>query len=212
MGEASHPGPMTPSSSCGAESEARLRGVRAGEASNPCPPTRRSARLQGVRADHRRSLVVEVAPKVVDATAVDLSDTMDGENDLADSEAVPVFNSMDSDEEDEFDRTVAQSRSMEDAPRSPPDEEFLDHFQQDLLRTRRRVRRRVQDSVSDAPEVGRTDGRSRRPSRRVVLVPGSEEGAPQSIQDRVPSTESFCAGTEEGLGAVWCLGLPNERV
>ena len=43
--------------------------------------------------------------------------------------------------------------------------------------------------VSDAPEVGRTDGRSLCPSRRVVLVPGSEEGAPQSIQDRVPSTE-----------------------
>ena len=53
----------------------------------------------------------------------------------------------------------------------------------------RRVRRRIQDSVSDAPEVGRTDGGSRRPSKRVVLVPGSEEGTPQSIQDRVPSTE-----------------------
>ena len=71
----------------------------------------------------------------------------------------------------------------------PPDEEFLDQFQQYLLSsTRRRVRRRVEDSVSDAPEVGRTDGGSRRPSRRVVLVPGSEEGTPQSIQDRVPST------------------------
>ena len=61
--------------------------------------------------------MVEVAPNVVDATAVGLSDVMDGENDLAVSEAVPVFNPMDSDEEDEFDRTVAQSRSIEDAPR-----------------------------------------------------------------------------------------------
>ena len=54
---------------------------------------------------------------------------MDGENDLAVSEAVPVFNPVDSDEEDEFDRTVAQSRSIEDVPRPPPDEEFLDQFQ-----------------------------------------------------------------------------------
>ena len=30
----------------------------------------------------------------------------------------------------------------------------------------------------------RTDGGNRRPSRRVVLVPGSEDGTPQSIQDR----------------------------
>ena len=59
---------------------------------------------------------MEVAPNVVDATAVDLSDVMDGENDLAVSETVPVFNPTDSDEEDEFDRT-AQSRSIEDAPR-----------------------------------------------------------------------------------------------
>ena len=66
MGEASHPGPLTPSSSGGAESEARLRGVRVGEASNPGPQTRRSARLQGVRADRRRGLVVEVAPNDVE--------------------------------------------------------------------------------------------------------------------------------------------------
>ena len=38
---------------------------------------------------------MEVAPNVVDATAVDLSDVMDGENDLAVSAAVPVFNPMD---------------------------------------------------------------------------------------------------------------------
>ena len=31
----------------------RLRGVRVGEAWNPGPPTRRSASLQGARADHR---------------------------------------------------------------------------------------------------------------------------------------------------------------
>ena len=123
---------------------------------------------------------VEVAPNVVDATAV-VSDTMDGENDLACSEAVPAFNPMDSDEEDEFGRTVVQSRSIEDAPRPPPDEEFFGPFS--AMRTRR-VRRRVQDSVSDAPE---RDG-GRRPSRRVVSVPGSEEGAPQSIRDKVPST------------------------
>ena len=176
-----------------------LRGVRVGGGVKS-RSTRRSTRLQGVRVDHRRGLVVEVAPNVVDATAVDLSDVMNGENDLAVSEAVPVFNPMDSDEEDEFDRTVAQSRSIEDAPRrprvqprclsqhpqhqhrplpcgrlvntpvgfqvfqsqgpqcSPPDEEFLDQFQQDLLSgTRRRVRRRVQVSVR------RTDGGSRRP-------------------------------------------------
>ena len=111
-----------------------LSGVRVGEASNPGPafqfPTRRSGRLQGARADHRRGLVVEVAPNVVDATAVDLSDVVDGENDLP---VVPVLNPMDSDEEDEFDaissvtvneplihrfnRNVAQRRSIEDAPR-----------------------------------------------------------------------------------------------
>ena len=60
-----------------------LRGVRVGEASNPGPirqladsqlPTRRSARLQamGSTAGHRRGLVVEVIPNVVDAIAVAL--------------------------------------------------------------------------------------------------------------------------------------------
>ena len=67
-----------------------LRGVRVGEASNPGPsrqlspghgslsesplPTRHSARLQArvPRAGHQRGLVVEVAPGVVDATAVAL--------------------------------------------------------------------------------------------------------------------------------------------
>ena len=39
----------------------------------------------------------------------------DDDDDLADGEAVPAFNFMDSDEEDEFDRT-ALSRSIEDAP------------------------------------------------------------------------------------------------
>ena len=67
--------------------------------------------------------MVEVAPNVVDATA------LDGENDSAVSEAVPVFNPMDSDEEDEFDWIVAQRKSIEDAPRPPPDGEFLDQFQ-----------------------------------------------------------------------------------
>ena len=100
---------------------------------------------------------------------------------LADGEAVSAFNFMDSDEEDEFDRTVSQSRSIEDAPRPPPDEEFLDHFQQDLMRTRRRVRRRVQDSVSDAPEVGRT-GEVVANRGEWCWFPGSEEGRPQSIQ------------------------------
>ena len=58
-----------------------LKGVRVGEgASNPGPPTRRSAKLYG---RVRRGSVVEVAPNIVDATAVDLSDVMDGENDLS---------------------------------------------------------------------------------------------------------------------------------
>ena len=65
----------------------------------------------------------------------------------------------------------------------PPDEEFLDCFQKDLMKTCQRVRRNVQDLVSDAPEVG-----SRRPSRRVVSIPGNGEGTLQSIQDRAPST------------------------
>ena len=55
-------------------------------------------------------------------TAIDLSD------DLADGEAVPVFNFMDSGEEDEFDRTVVESRPIEDVPRPPPDEEFFGPF------------------------------------------------------------------------------------
>ena len=72
-----------------------LRGVRVGEASNPGrsrqlspghgalsespPPTRRSARLQAMvqRAGHRRGLVVEVAPGVVDATVVALPNLRD---------------------------------------------------------------------------------------------------------------------------------------
>ena len=37
---------------------------------------------RGATADHRRGLVVEVAPNVVDATAVDLSD-VDGDRQLA---------------------------------------------------------------------------------------------------------------------------------
>ena len=69
-----------------------LRGVRVGEALNLGPQTRRSTRLQGVRADHRRGLVVEVAPNVVDATAVDLSDDVsDDDDDVADGEAVATF-------------------------------------------------------------------------------------------------------------------------
>ena len=59
--------------------------------------------------------------------------------------------------------------------------------QQDFMSgRRRRVRRRVVDTDSGTPvDDARTDGGNRRPSRRVVLVPGSEDGTPQSIQDRV---------------------------
>ena len=82
--------------------------------------------------------------------------------------------------------------SSDDVGDSHPEEEFLDQFQRDLMSgRRRRVRRRVVDTNSDTPmEDARTDGGNRRPSRRVVLVPGSEDGTPQSIQDRVPSTVS----------------------
>ena len=90
-----------------------LRGVRVGEASNPGPirqladsqlPTRRSARLQamGSTAGHRRGLVVEVAPNVVDATAVALPSPPHVITDVVGSD-VPVFDPMDSDEEVEFD-------------------------------------------------------------------------------------------------------------
>ena len=80
----------------------------------------------------------------------------------------------------------------DDVGGSLAEEEFLDQFEQDLMSgRRRRVRRRVVDSDSDTSlEGARTDGGIRRPSRRVVLVPGSEDGTPQSIQDRVPSTVS----------------------
>ena len=45
-----------------------------------------------------------MAPNVVDATAVDLSDDVsDGDDDSPVGEAVPEFNPMDSDGEDEFD-------------------------------------------------------------------------------------------------------------
>ena len=55
--------------------------------------------------------MVETAPGVVDAIAVDLSDDVsDGDDDLADCEAVPTFTFMGSNEEDEFDRIVVESR------------------------------------------------------------------------------------------------------
>ena len=67
-----------------------------------------------------------MTPGVVDAIAVDLlDDVSDGDDDLADGEAVPVFNWM-----------TGRSRMFHEPP---PDEEFLDHFQQDLMRICRRV-------------------------------------------------------------------------
>ena len=70
--------------------------------------------------------------------------------------------------------------SSDDVGGSFAEEEFLDQFQQDLMSgRRRRVRRRVVDIDSDTSlEDARSDGR---PSRRVVLVPGSEDGTQQSI-------------------------------
>ena len=142
VGEASHPGPrlLRAPTVVDSDEEPLLRARRTFAVSQPThglavadSGTRHSARLLGVRADHRRGLVVEVAPGVVDATAVDLMTIW---------QMVPAFNFMDSDEEDEFDRTVAESRPIEDVPRPSPDEEFLDLFQQDLMRTCRRVRRR----------------------------------------------------------------------
>ena len=64
-----------------------------------------------------------------------------------------------------------------DQERAPPNEEFLDQFQQDSLTGTRRVRKRVQDSVNNAPEDGGTEGGSRRPSKRVVLVPRNKKKA-----------------------------------
>ena len=63
-------------------------------------PTRRSARLQsmGSRAGHRRGLVVEVAPNVVDATAVALPHVItDVEFDF--DASVPVFDPLELDVE-----------------------------------------------------------------------------------------------------------------
>ena len=54
----------------------------------------------------------------MDATAVGLSDDVsDGDDDSTDGEAMPAFNFIDSDEEDEFDRNVAERRPIEDVPR-----------------------------------------------------------------------------------------------
>ena len=51
-----------------------------------------------------------MAPGIVNAIAVDLSDdVLDGNDDMADGEAVPAFTFMGSDEEDEFDRIVVES-------------------------------------------------------------------------------------------------------
>ena len=65
---------------------------------------------------------MEVAPNIVDATAVNLSvDVSDGDDDFPVGEAVPEFNPMDSDEEDDdamSSVTVNEShRAIEDAPR-----------------------------------------------------------------------------------------------
>ena len=90
-----------------------LRGVRVGEASNPGPsrqladsplPTRRSASLRalGSTAGHRRGLVVEVALGVVDVSAVALPGSPHVIT-LAVEPDVPVFDPMDSVDEDEFD-------------------------------------------------------------------------------------------------------------
>ena len=118
VGEASHPGPRSLPAPTVVDSDEEPLLRHAVAVSQPTHGVavadsgiRRSARSQGERADHRRGLVVEVAPGVVDATAVDLSDDVsDGDDDLADGEAVPGFFKMDSDEEDEFDRTAAESR------------------------------------------------------------------------------------------------------
>ena len=68
---------------------------------------------------HRRRLVVEVAPGVVDASAVALPDHVisDGESDC--DASVPVFDPLDSDEEDELDallRTGATQVDCDDEP------------------------------------------------------------------------------------------------
>ena len=106
-----------------------MRGVRVGEASNPGPvtPRRSASRILASQVDssgieqertrpvegrdvrprrgHRRGLVVEIAPNVVDATAVDMSNSPDeSDDDLeldvpADNEV--VFNWIESDEEGE---------------------------------------------------------------------------------------------------------------
>ena len=65
---------------------------------------------------------MEVAPNIVDATAVDLlGDVSDGDDDFPVDEAVPEFNPMDSDEEDDdamSSVTVNEPhRAIEDAPR-----------------------------------------------------------------------------------------------
>ena len=63
-------------------------------------PTRRSARLQalGSRAGHRRGLIVELAPNVVDASAVALHVITDVEFDC--DASAPVFDPLESDEEE----------------------------------------------------------------------------------------------------------------
>ena len=95
------------------------------------PPTRRRARLQamGSREGHRRGLVVEVAPIVVDAIAVALpssphviTDVLESNLPVCDAgllaqsarvQSMPVFDPLESDEEDELD---ALSRNVTGVP------------------------------------------------------------------------------------------------
>ena len=124
-----------------------MRGVRVGEASNPGPVTTRSARRvlatqvdsSGIeqerdlgsgrltrpvdgrdvrpRRGHRRGLVVEVAPNVVDATAVDMSNSPDESDDDLELD-LPVddefvFNWIESDEEEDHDEEATLLDALE---------------------------------------------------------------------------------------------------
>ena len=166
-----------------------MRGVRVGEASNPGPVTTRSAsRILATQVDssgieherdlgsgrltrpvegrdvrprrgHRRRLVVEIAPNVVDATAVDMSNSPDeSDNDLELDLPVNefVFNQVESDEEEDCDEVAT----------------LLDALEKDLVGS---------PEVTATPEDG-SGSRSRSPTILGTMKDPESASAPQDAQ------------------------------
>ena len=104
------------------ERSSRRRGVESGSHSSvgrfSASDTPQCQVAMGSTAGHRRGLVVEVAPGVVDGSAVVLPSPPHVITDVVASD-VPVFDPMDSDEEDEFDAVSRNATVGHADPQGP---------------------------------------------------------------------------------------------